>query len=55
MPMTVMTPGPHAQRSLAGALELATGARRHGVAARHTTALCRARLTRLEAGSPAER
>jgi hypothetical protein len=50
-----MTPDPHEQRDLAGALALATGALRPGVAARHTTALCRDRLTPLEAGDPAER
>jgi hypothetical protein len=54
-PMTGRTPGPHAQRDLAGALALATGALRPGVAARHTTALCRDRLTRLAAGDPAAR
>jgi hypothetical protein len=47
--MTVMTPATHAKRSLAGALELATGALRHGVAPRTTKALCRDRLTRLDA------
>jgi transposase len=55
MHRTVMTPGTHAKRSLAGALDLATGALRHGVAARKTNALCRDRLTRLDAGYPAER
>jgi hypothetical protein len=53
--MTVMPPGTNEQRDLAGALELATGALRHGVAARNTTALFRELLTRLDAGSPAER
>jgi len=53
--LTVMTPGTTETRDLAWALDLATGARRHGVAARHTNALCRDRLTRLEAGDPAER
>ena len=55
MHMTVMTPGTNEQRYLAGALDLATGALRHGVAARQTNALCRDLLTRLEACSPAER
>jgi hypothetical protein len=54
-PMTVLTPGTHAQPSLAGALALATGARRHGVAARTTNALFRDRLTRLDAYDPAAR
>jgi len=55
LPMTVMTPGTKAKRYLAGALDLATGALRHGVAARKTNALFRDLLTRLDAGYPAER
>jgi transposase len=55
MHMTVMTPGTHEKRDLAGALDLATGARLHGVAARQTDALVRDLLTRLDACSPAER
>jgi transposase len=54
-PMTVMTPGIHEKHDLAGALDLATGARQHGVAARNTNALCRDLLTRLDACYPAER
>ena len=50
-----MTPGIHEKHYLAGALDLATGAWRHGVAARKTTALCRDLLTRLDACYPAER
>jgi DDE superfamily endonuclease len=53
--MTVMTPGTHETHDLAGALDLATGARQHGVAARNTNALCRDLLTRLDACYPAER
>jgi len=53
--MTVMTPGTNDKRDRAGALDLATGALRHGVAARHTNALFRDLLTRLEACDPAER
>ena len=55
MPMTVMTPGTNEKRYLAGALDLATGALRHGVAARKTNALFRDLLTRLDACYPAER
>jgi hypothetical protein len=54
-PRTVMTPGIHEKHDLAGALDLATGALLHGVAARKTKALFRDLLTRLEAGYPAER
>jgi DDE superfamily endonuclease len=54
-PMTVMTPGIHETHDLAGALDLATGALRHGVAARKTNALCRDWLTRFDACYPAER
>jgi transposase len=53
--MTVMTPGINEKHDLAGALELATGALLHGVAARKTNALFRDLLTRLEACYPAER
>jgi hypothetical protein len=53
--MTVMTPGTHEQHDRAGTLELATGARLHGGAARNTNALCRDLLTRLDAYDPAER
>jgi hypothetical protein len=55
MHMTVMTPGTHEKRYLAGALDLATGARLHGVAARTTNALFRDLLTHLDAYYPAER
>jgi hypothetical protein len=51
----VMTPGTHEKHDLAGALDLATGAWLHGVAARTTNALFRALLTRLEACYPTER
>jgi DDE superfamily endonuclease len=53
--MTVMTPGTNEKHDLAGALALATGALRHGGAARKTTALFRDLLTRLDACYPAER
>jgi hypothetical protein len=55
MHMPVMTPGTNAKRYLAGALALATGALRHGVAAHKTNALCRDLLTCIDAGYPAER
>ena len=54
-PRPVMTPGTHEQHDLAGALDLATGALLHGVAARKTNALFRDLLTRLDACYPAER
>jgi hypothetical protein len=41
--------------ALAGALALATGVLRHGIAARNTNASFRVRLTRVEACDPAER
>jgi len=53
--MPVMTPGTNAKYDLAGALELATGALRHWVAARKTNVLFRDLLTRLDACYPAER
>jgi hypothetical protein len=52
---SVLTPGTHEKPSVVGALDLATGMLWHGVAARHTNALFRALLTRLEACYPAER
>src|SRR5919106_4766084 len=52
---TVMTPGNHEKHYLAGALDLATGALLHSVAARKTNALFRDLLTRLDACYPAER
>jgi hypothetical protein len=55
MPMTVMTPGTNEKHDLAGALDLATGALLHCMAARKTNALFRDLLTRLDACSPAER
>ena len=54
-PMTVMTPGVNEKYDLAWALDLATGALLHGVAARNTKALFRDLLTRLDACYPAER
>jgi hypothetical protein len=51
----VMTPGPHPQHDLAGALALSTGTRPHGVGPRTTKARGRALLTPLEARSPADR
>jgi DDE superfamily endonuclease len=53
--MTVMIPGPNEKHYLAGALNLATGALLHGVAARKTNALFRDLLSRLDACYPAER
>jgi hypothetical protein len=50
-----MTPGTNAKDSLAGALALATGVLRHGVAARTTHVRFRDLLTRLDACYPAER
>jgi DDE superfamily endonuclease len=54
-PRAIMTPGQHQQHDLAGALELATGTRLHGLGARNTNALFRDLLESLEASSPAER
>jgi putative transposase len=53
--LAVMTPGQNEQHYLAGALDLSTGPRRHGVGPRQTNALCRDLLGRLEASYPAER
>jgi transposase len=52
--MPVMTPGTNEKYYLAGALDLATGALLHCVAARKTNVLFRDLLTRLDACYPAE-
>jgi transposase len=52
--LEVMTPGQHQQSSLAGALELTTGALHHGLGPRNTNARCRDLLAGLDASSPAE-
>ena len=51
--LEVMTPGQNHTHDLAGALELTTGTRHHGLGPRKTNALCRDRLTQLEARYPA--
>lgn len=51
----VMTPGQDQQHSLAGALDLATGTRLHGLGARQTNALFRDLLALIESSDPAER
>jgi transposase len=51
----VMTPGPHQQHDLAGALALAPGRRFHSGGPRTTTALCRDLLSVLAVHDPAER
>ncbi len=53
--LAVMTPGQHQKHSLAGALDLATGTRLHGLGARKTNALFRDLLGLLDASYPAER
>ena len=53
--LEVLTPGQHQQHSLAGALELTTGTRPHGLGPRKTNALFRDLLTVLAAHDPAER
>src|SRR5687767_3269083 len=50
-----MTPGQHEPHDVAGALDRSPGTLRHCVGPRHTNALCRDRLGRLEASYPAER
>jgi hypothetical protein len=50
-----MTPGPHQKPDVAGARELTTGTRLHGLGARTTNAWCRDVLDLLEASYPAER
>lgn len=50
----VMTPGQHQKHDLAGALDLATGRRPHGLGPRNTNALCRDLLACLEACYPAD-
>jgi hypothetical protein len=53
--LAVMTPGQNQKHSLAGALDLTTGTRLHGLGARKTKALFRDVLDLLEASYPAER
>jgi putative transposase len=52
--LAVMTPGTNEKHYIAGALDLATGTRHHGVGARKTNALFRDLLGILEARYPAE-
>jgi hypothetical protein len=51
--VAVMTPGTKAKHSLAGALDLTTGIRRHCWAPRTTTGLCRELLETLDEAYPA--
>jgi hypothetical protein len=52
--LEVMTPGQHHTHDLAGALDVTTGRLHHCLGPRQTNALCRARLSLLEARSPAD-